>query len=344
MNFHATLAVVLTIAPFAEPQTFQTLPSCAYSCVYNTDAFTSDSTVCGYTDFDCQCTNEEYLSNSLCCLYDECSNSAREEAEEYWRTYCGYLGYTVPSGIVCSTVPSSSADMQFTETSEPEPSSMTAESTAVYSSVPTADMTTADDSIATTEATTRDGSSATAESATAKNIGSEIAASSTFGSSSLPTSDRSNSGTTKSSGALVLKLGLGLGIGLGVPLLVAAIYFAHLQRKKLKRKGASNNQELQVSSYQAPPPQGHPLPSYLPPSHAPHGYPVLSPPPQFESQQEQSTPYKYEPGGGAGGAGGNKNEHEMLGDIPPSRHELHSNNPPSHVELPPDTRPQNELP
>lgn len=44
-------------------------------------------------------------------------------AEEYWRTDCGYLGYTVPSGIVCSTAPSSSADVQFTETSEPEPSS-----------------------------------------------------------------------------------------------------------------------------------------------------------------------------------------------------------------------------
>ncbi|KAH7165282.1 hypothetical protein EDB81DRAFT_877668 [Dactylonectria macrodidyma] len=304
MKFCARLAVVLAIARFAEPQT---LPACAYSCVYDIDVFASDSTLCGNSDFTCQCTDEEYLSDRLCCLHEECSDSARDEAEEYWRTVCGYLDHTVPSGILCSTVASSSSDVQFTETSGPEPSSVTAESTIL------------DGGISITETTTEDGSSsATTESATTNNIGSETAANSAFGTSSSRASDGSNSGTTKSSDTLVLKLGLGLGIALGVPLLVAAIYLVHLQRKKLKRQGPSDNSELQVSSYQAPQLQGYPPPSYPPPSHTAPGYPVLTSPPQVESQQEASDPYKYEHGGGMGGAGGNMNKHEVLGDMPPS--------------------------
>ncbi|KAH7007530.1 hypothetical protein EDB80DRAFT_777987 [Ilyonectria destructans] len=327
MKFHARLAIVLTIARFVEPQS---LPSCAQSCAYNTDVFTSASTVCDLFDIACQCTDEEYLSTALCCLYEQCSDSDRKEAEEFSRWYCRYSGHSIPSGIECSTVASSSADMQSTETSGPEQSSVTA-----------------DDGITTAESTTVDGSSATAESATADSSGSETAANSAVEPSSLPTSDRSGgssssySGTTKDSHALTLKLGLGLGIGLGVPLVVAVIYLALLQRKKLKGQGTPNNQQSQVSSYHAPPPHGYP-PSYPPSSYLPQGYPVPSPLTQAQFQQEQFDPQKHEHGGSAGGAVGNPNRHEMIGNIPPSRHELDSNNPQLYGELLGDTRPHNE--
>ncbi|KAH7145506.1 hypothetical protein B0J13DRAFT_665906 [Dactylonectria estremocensis] len=351
MKLRAKLGVVLTIARFVEPQT---LPSCAFSCVFNIDIFSSDSTVCDSSDYACQCTDEEYLGNSLCCLYEQCSNSAREDAEEYWVTFCGYLGHTVPSGILCSAVASSSADTLSTEPSRPNLSTVTAESTTVDGSISTVDTTTADvtttdtttthGSIATAESTTVDGSTTTAESATAYNSGSETTANSVFATSSLPTSDRSNPGTTKSNDALILKLGLGLGIGFGVILLSIAFYLLYRQGKNSKQPEPRNNQELQILSSQAPPPQEHPHPYYPPTSHPTHGYQAPGPPPQVQSLQKQSDPYQYEHRGGAGNTGGNKNEHEVLGDMPPLRHELPSNSSQPHSEPPPDSRPHNELP
>ncbi|KAH6867590.1 hypothetical protein B0T10DRAFT_553960, partial [Thelonectria olida] len=280
MKFHARLAVVLTIARFVEPQV---VPPCAKtltisqrSCLSNTDFFTSDSTVCDFTDITCQCTDEEYLSNALCCLYEQCSDSNRKEAEEISRRYCSYAGLSIPSGIVCSTVASTSADIQSTETSEPEQSSVMA-----------------DESLTTAESTTVDGSSATVG-----NSGSETAANSAFEPSGLPTSERSGgstsspSGTTNHTHALTLKLSLGLGIGLGVPLVGAVIYLALLQRKKLKGQRTLNNQQAQLSSYRAPPPQGYPPPGYPASSYLPQGYPGLSAPPQVQSQQGQLDPHK----------------------------------------------------
>ncbi|KAH7208474.1 uncharacterized protein BKA55DRAFT_681620 [Fusarium redolens] len=318
MKLYARLAVALTVIRFVKPKLV--LPSCAQACLTtNADVFTDGTSVCSLLDRDCQCTNEEYLSTAHCCLHEQCSDSDRKKAEEYSRSYCRHAGHSMPSGIVCSTVASSSADLQSSETSAPEQSSMT-----------------------------EIGSIATAESTTEENSGSETATKSASEPSSLPTSDgtagssSTSSETTKDNHALTLQLGLGLGIGLGVPLVIAVIYLALLQRKKLKQQGTLNNQEPQVSFYQAPPPQGFSPLGYPPSSHLPQGSQVSSP--QVQAHQEQFEPHKYEHESSGGVEGLNRNQYEMMGNIPPPRHELPSNNPETCGELPPDTRPHNELP
>ncbi|KAF7557246.1 hypothetical protein G7Z17_g758 [Cylindrodendrum hubeiense] len=290
---------------------------------------TGSSSECESYDLNCICKNKAYLSAGVCCLHESCTDSAREEAEDYARSVCSYAGYSMPTGIACSTV--AATDTQASETASA----------------------TADDSNTTADST-------------ADSSVSQTAANSDF---AVPTSDDSSDSssgyTTKKKSSKTLKTGLGVGLGVGIPLISAALgYLALLRRKKNRQAMANNqpppmpnNQQPPMSAYQAPPPQGYPPSGYPPQNQGPPGYPpqgwhphgyvvpqqtsdAQSPSPPTQS----STPLKYEPSVSPEGTA-ITNQHEMMGTTPSPRQELHSDtlsNPPlpnelhSNPQLPPE--------
>ncbi|KAH7148272.1 hypothetical protein EDB81DRAFT_791862 [Dactylonectria macrodidyma] len=314
MKFHPNLVVVLTTVSLATSQSLS-LPACADTCL-NYDSSGSSST-CNSLDLECVCTDKASLDAGVCCLYESCTDSAREQAEAYAHSICSSAGYAMPTGISCSTISGSS--------------------------------TTAASSTATTDS--GQSSSSANDSQTAAN---SVVDSSSLPTSEDSNSS-SNGFTHKKKTNHTLKTGLGVGLGVGIPLIAAALgYLAFLRRRKRQKL---TTQPPMTGYQAPPPgyPQ-HQQPQGYPPNqphqgygqNQPQGYPPQGYPPQNYSPQSV-TPVKYDPSSSPDGV---TSQHEMMGTTPDPRHELHSDaRPPNELhtdprlpsELHSTPRPPNEL-